>query len=91
MPSCDTCGDPTDQDAVVMTVFGTSTGARYTECPPCALERSEDEEYGPKTVSIKSIIPPVGARLAPSLASMSTTWADGTSYRTRPWRKGGAA
>ncbi len=90
---CDTCAELACLECSVVTSLGggSNPSSAYTECPLCVAERAEYEEYGPKSVSIKSIIPPAGARLAPSLGAMSTVWADGPSYRVRPWRKGGAA
>ena len=89
MSSCDTCGEQTDE-AVVMTLLGTSTGSKYTECPPCALERADDEEHGVKVVSIGKELNPERTRLSYGLRRGTTRWADGIHFRTRQWgRMGG--
>jgi len=90
MSSCDTCGSPTDEAAVIMTLLGVSTGSTYIECPPCALERAEDEEHGAKIVSIGKEVDPERTRLSYGLKRSTTTWADGLGFRTRHWRHGGS-
>lgn len=89
MSSCDTCGDQTDEAAVVMTILGASTGSKYTECPPCAIERGDDEQYGAKVVSIGRELHPQQARLSYGLTRSTTTWADGVHFRTRQWGRVG--
>jgi len=87
---CDTCVDPTCKGCAVILRLG-STSAEYTECPTCVAERSEEEEHGPKSVSIKSIVPDTEPRLAPGIMANSTVWADGLGFRRRQWSKRGVA
>ncbi len=93
MTDCDTCGDQTDKkEAVVMSLgAGLDHSSAYVECPLCVVDRVEDIEHGPKSVSIKPLIRDLSPRLSPGLGSMTTVWSDGPSYRIREWRRGGPA
>lgn len=85
---CDTCIDPTCTGCAVLMSLGNKADD-YIECPTCAAERSAEEEHGPKSVSIRSIVPDRTPHISPGFAANATVWADGTGFRTRQWRRRG--